>query len=397
MPSIASNSIADAKFRANPNYELVLFDRLPSEQQEVLSDLQKDPDFYGILAPRQPAAGLRMKSVCRDTALLYFTLQEPGRLPAYVKATLGEECNQAIAELILDGVLEVEWNETFVSGSQAYSLIYSQKQQPSRILGKIAQLSLDALKYAQALEIDQSSKLSSRLYFYNRLPVSAYWKRKFSTPEAVVEYLGIDTGSSHRLLLEQNWQQLSPPPENQGWLIWQSRQFRPVSPKPQYTYKLYISPSCEFLRDAFQTTVKVLSESPVSQFKIGQDVYGLLRPDKLVAYFWSFEALEEAATCLMHKLEGIPAHGVPFTAEIAGNGLLSWGIDPPKAEQVLSWQARESWRLWVTNRLAVALLAAKSAPSEAVEPWQFAIERLRLEGVDTESWTPTATIWNETA
>jgi hypothetical protein len=72
-----------------------------------------------------------------------------------------------------------------------------------------------------------------------------------------------------------------------------------------------------------------------------------------------------------------------------------------------------SWRLWLTNRLARALIAAVAAPSsalplpgvsgaaglagaaagETMEPWRFAVERLRLEGVDTDSWTPGGSLW----
>jgi hypothetical protein len=91
---------------------------------------------------------------------------------------------------------------------------------------------------------------------------------------------------------------------------------------------------------------------------------------------------------LRQKLAGMPAHGVPFSAEIAGDGLLSWGIDPPIEEQSFDVQGGESWRLWVANRLAMALLNAKSGRSVKVEPWQFALERLRLDGVDTETWIP---------
>ena len=39
------------RFRANPNYELVLYDRLPAEEQESFAELQKDPNSYGILRP----------------------------------------------------------------------------------------------------------------------------------------------------------------------------------------------------------------------------------------------------------------------------------------------------------------------------------------------------------
>ena len=120
---------------------------------------------------------------------------------------------------------------------------------------------------------------------------------------------------------------------------------------------------------------------------------GLLRPDKLLIYFLSFNALKEASAYLEPKLAGIQAHGVPFTAEIAGNSILSCGVDPPLEQEVSSWQEPESWRLWVTNRLARALLMAKMAPVCKIEPWRFALERLRLEDVDIETWTPTQITW----
>jgi hypothetical protein len=168
------------------------------------------------------------------------------------------------------------------------------------------------------------------------------------------------------------------------------------------TWKLYVSPAPETLADGFGRILDALAAARTPQFKIGADAAGLLRPDKMVAYFPSFERLAAAAEALTERLGGTPAQGVPFTSEIAGDGLLSWGVDPP-AESSNQWSGRESWRLWLTHRLAVALLAgklagkssAKNAEVAGVEPWRFALERLRLEGVDTDSWTPGGTLFRE--
>jgi hypothetical protein len=143
------------------------------------------------------------------------------------------------------------------------------------------------------------------------------------------------------------------------------------------------------LREVFGTVLDVFASTRVTCFKVGLDVYGLLRPDKMVAYFDTIEQLQVTTELLTSKLAGCPAHGVPFTAEITGDGLLSWGIDPPHDLQALSWLERESWRLWLTNRLATALLAAKSAQSTTIAPWEFALGRIALEGVDIATWTPT--------
>lgn len=388
--TVTLKNILGADFRSNPSYDLVLYDRLPSEQREILSGLQKDPDLYGILRPRGEFV-LPIKSVCRETALLYLTLQVPGKIPDYVKTRLGGQCNQAIAELVLDGVLEIESNGTFACRSEVYALIYEDR--PEYVArGTIARLSLDALRYAQNLEISDSAELSARLYFFNRLPVSPYWVRKFPSPKAVAENLGLENGTMRRF--ESDWSAVSPPPPFDGWVAWQSHNISPL-PGSKFAYKLYVSPQCHFVREAFQATVGVLLESQAHHFKVGKDVYGLLRPDKIVAYFWSLDTLKEAAGHLIRRLDGCPAQGVPFTAQLTNDGLLSWGIDPPADQQTLVWQERESWRLWVTNRLATALLAAKHVPTKAVEPWRFALERLRLENVDTDTWTPTGTIWQD--
>ncbi|HYU25466.1 MAG TPA: hypothetical protein VEO74_09705, partial [Thermoanaerobaculia bacterium] len=161
------------------------------------------------------------------------------------------------------------------------------------------------------------------------------------------------------------------------------------------TYKLYISPRPERIRDAFDVVVRVLSDFPGTPFKIGNSPVGLLRPDKFVAYFATREELGDAAEVLRRELAGCDAHGVPFSAGLDDSGLLSWGVDPPEDERALQWLGRDSWRFWVAKRLGAALSIAKNARSaDAVEPWRFAIERARRHGVDVETWTPSAALWS---
>jgi hypothetical protein len=233
------------------------------------------------------------------------------------------------------------------------------------------------------------------LYFYNRWPATPEWRRRLPTVEAVAQFLGIETGGACHGDLDRNWSRVSLAAPMDGWLMWRARRPVPEQDSPRTMYKLYVSPRCEALPEAFRATLDVASAMPVARFKVGKDIYGLLRPDKLVVYFRRFEEIQDAADRLRSRLAGCPAQGVPFTADLNGDGLLSWGVDPPREEQVLDWQERESWRLWVTNRLATALLAGRAAQSRAVEPWKFALERLSLEGVDTESWTPSHTMWRE--
>jgi hypothetical protein len=386
MSGVAMSTILNRVFRANPTYELALFDRLPPEQQDLLKDLTDDPDFYGVLLPRTPGT-LGIKSVCRETALLLHTMAQPGPLPRYVLHSMGDHAHQAVAKLVLDGVLEIEHEGRFVSSSEAYSLIDSSYAAP-KPEGLLSRLSQAALEYAQALAIDDTAALSNRLYFYNRIPLTQRWSRRLRNEDAVSEFLGL-SNSTTRKRVGRNWRRVGYSSPYNGWFQWESIRNRQVDRQRRHGYKLYVSPQPEELPAAFRTVVDVLSDSAAYAFKVGCDAIGLLRPDKLVIYFSDYERLEQTARELALRLSGCPAHGVPFTAAIGEDGLLSWGADPRPEKGILSWQGPESWRLWITNRLAVALISARSSASGTLQPWQFALERLRMENVDTATWAPT--------
>ncbi len=402
--------------RANPAYEMVLFDRLADGERQLLAGLRRDAGFYGVLRPLAAAAGANgaaaggrsVKAVDRDTALLLFTLREPGPLPAYVEEMFGHQAGRAVAQLVADGVLEIEHGDAFVSGAAALTLVGDGggRRRGACDGGRIARISQEALRYAQALPIDEALAVSARLYAYNRRPLTPRWQRLLPDAAAVPGFLGCAAGGPAAALLARRWAPLPPSP---AWLSWQARgraggQAERLAAAGRM-HKLYLSPEPERLAgDGFATIVAALTEARVPQFKVGANPAGLLRADKIVAYFPDFETLARAAHGLAAALAGLPAQGVPFTAEIGGGGLLSWGADPPRGEG-LPWEGQMSWRLWLTHRLARALLAARegsgsgggegSNGGHGIPPWRFALERLRLEGVDTDTWTPGALLWKE--
>ena len=382
MPSNTMDVIGRG-FRANPAFELVLFDRLAPQERETLAELRKDPDFYGILRPREASSALGVKSVDRETALLFLTLREPGPLPSYMRTMLGDGTLRVVARLVADAILEVEEEGRFVSGAAALAL-FAERRTGNGAGGRLAEISLAALRYAQDLAEDDPLALSFRLYGYNRRPLTPAWKRLLPKGENVLAWLGVGPGGSRRSLLDRSWERTGGSAE--WWLSWRSRQDGDLSGGGA-TWKLYISPMPEALPESFGDILEALAAAKAAQFKIGSDALGILRADKIVSYFPSFERLAAAAEALEARLSGIPAQGVPFTSEIGGNGLLSWGVDPPREETTFG--GGESWRLWLTHRLSRALLAARSEP----EPWRFALERVRLEGVDTDTWTPGALLW----
>lgn len=374
-----------AAFRANPDYELVAFADLPGGQRELLNDLRRDPGFYGVLRPR-PGSGLGVKSVCHNTARLVRTLATPGPLPDDFRALPAIDREPLLARLVWDGVLQVEVGGEFRSGAAAAGP-FGCGDTPSGE-GGVARLSVAALRYAEHLAEADIVRLSARLYFYNRRPVTPRLTSRFPTETEIAGLLGVAPGGRATPHLTA-WSRVPATPGNDAWVVRDRAPAGRLRADATGTYKLYVSPRFEAVGDVFPRVVAVFTDSPVPRFKVGRTLPGLLRPDKIVAYFSDGEALGRVAATLAGELRGTPAHGTPFTAALTPCGLLSWGVDPPPGRQVLGWQERESWRLWLTNRLAAALLAARATPGAAVEPWQAALRRIRLDGVDPATWTPT--------
>jgi hypothetical protein len=365
------------RFRSSYALELKRLDELPASQQRAFAELQRDAGFYGLLVPRVEGAE-SVKSVTRQTADLFRSLERP-RVIDHPDETWRND----IIDLVLDGILEIEHGDGFVCGADAYDVFFDAPPPPAQ-----QNLSLDALRHAEQLVTHDIATLTTALYTYNRLPRTRVWASRFPDRDAVLAHLETSP------LLDRHWVQSS---ANSGWISWRPREQRGGA--DAVTWKLYVSPRPEHVRDAFHALVRVLAEHGGAPMKIGQDAAGLLRPDKLVTYFSSRAELDAVALALRDALHDCPAHGVPFSAMFDNDGddrgVLSWGVDPPDSERVLSWLDRESWRLWVAKSLASALSIAKSATHASVAPWQFAIERVRRRGVDVTTWAPTSTLWSD--
>lgn len=379
------------RIRSSPRLELRRLDELAPEQREPFRELEADESFYGLLVPRAPAT-ISIKSVGTQTAALFRELADPAPLDPGLLAD--DEYRGDVIDLVLDGVLEIESDDDFVSGAEAFPILIPEPR-PHGGRGSIARLSQEALEHASDLATSEAGALTTALYSYNRIPISRFWLARWPDRDAILAEIGAVIGP-RRSFLDRFWS-LVPPDRSPGWISWQSRS----GPERRHrhddvTWKLYVSPRPEHIADAFGALVRVLAEIPGAQMKIGRDAAGLLRADKLVCYFASKGELEGAANALATELRGCPAHGVPFTAGVDDDGLLSWGVDPPDSSRALSWLGRESWRLWIATRLGAALSMAKEART-TLPPSQFAVERVRRHGVDVDTWTPGPSLWRALA
>ena len=380
MPRPASPAFETARFRRGGAYELVVYDRLPDEEKSAFGELLADPGFYGVLRPVD-GSGRTYRAANRETALLLLTLGEPGTLPFFAR---GSDSADGIAALVYDGVLEVEHDGRFLTGPEAAPVLSDARRAPAG--HPLTRLSHDALRLAAAAGGGRPDELASLLYDFNRLPVPREWAVRLPDREAVLAWLGYPAGSAPRRRLEAGWEVGDGGERSRGWIYFTGRRRggRPAGA----SYKLYVSPAVEELPRAVEAVAAVLEGRSQATFKTGADAAGLFRPDKLVAYFADLDALLAAARALEERLDGVAAHGVPFTAPIDDTGLLSWGADPPASERPLSWHGPESWRTWLAGRLGSALAQAAGGDPDAA--CSFALDRLAREGVDVDRWIPAA-------
>ena len=239
--------------------------------------------------------------------------------------------------------------------------------------GRLDQLSLRAIRTVAALPTADAGVIARRLYAYGAAPFGWEAELAFGPGDNALNVLGLAPGGAVRARLAQDYEATTHP----GWISF-SRLGRTAGDAPDC--KLYVSPRPEALADAFPIVAATFADLEVGSFKVGRGAAGLLRPDKIVGYFDDTAHLGRVAGALSRALGGISPQGAPFTAEIAGDGLLSWGRDP----RPVAGAQPESWRSWITARLAEAVVAVRRP---GVDPVPAVTARLAALGV--ENWTPT--------
>lgn len=394
---------ADAVLRANPAYQLIALERLPDPEREQLAGTGPAAgEVYGALRPAS-GSGLPTTLVSPDTALLLLSLAQPGPIPAYLAGD--DDAGSALARLVLDRLLEIRVGGEFMAGPPACEALRTGPAHPGGEEDPehpLLRLSIQALRHAAALASADPLAVAARLYCYHRHPLTPRWARTLATESDRERFLGIGRNQPAGRLLDQHWHAAPEASTADGWYGWRRRVWRPHGADQPLRYKLYVSPATDALPEVLEAFVQVATEARVPSFKLGRSPVGLLRPDKLVAYFASYDHLAAAATQFRAAAAGWPGHGVPFTGVIDPAGLLSWGLDPPPrgtgravGALDLPTATHQSWRMWVAFRLAAALLSARLEADGPPSPWRFALDRLRADGVDPTTWTPSRDPWKD--
>jgi hypothetical protein len=285
----------------------------------------------------------------------------------------------AILRLVMDGVIEIEIAGQYVTGPAAGTRLFDGAPAPKAATARIAELSLAALRHVARLPGLDSVELAGRLYHYGSRPLASRLHHKLPNRAAAERFLACDE-LERRHGVCRAWQRCGNTP---GWLQWQH--VEPPSRRGR-DYKLYVGIGIDDLAAAFERIAVAAADGGAHAMKVGASAHGLLRPDKAVIYQKSFTRLQALARSLVSQLAGARSEPVPFTADAAADGLLSWAVDPhPRSRESLLGR---SWRVWTSRTLGDALAVARIAGCDDTEPAAFALRRLSLENVDVAGWRP---------
>ena len=350
---------------------------LGQQHREALGEVVEQPGFAAVLIASMES-GLSDKVLDRASVEL---LEDIGS-----NQMRREVHHDDLLRLLYDGVLIGEFNDGWFGGPSAFDrladpAVARPDAVESRPTDDLARRSITYLESIARLGLTDVERICTRLYCAGRIPLSSRWVLAYPDETAVVSLFGTS-------LAAYGWRQVISVEQAGGWLVFHRGDGRHDLRTAAFPYKLYLSPHPAFLAEVLQLIVKSASATGASRFKIGANATGVLRPDKMVFYLSSADELAAVAAAVANAIRGTKAHGVPFSAALSDDGLLSWGGDPPIEDGPIG-SSRESWRLSVCRRLAEGLRVAAEVVFRYSSPADFALARLQLDDVDVSTFTYT--------
>jgi hypothetical protein len=243
--------------------------------------------------------------------------------------------------------------------------------------GRLLDLSRQAVSYG--LELRRShgtSGLWERLYNFNSYPERTHPDMLTPTDEPgesfvahLLEQVGPDWAWTQRT--DPRWIFLSQPCR---------REAAHSARRRNGHYKIYVSPIVGAFRHTVGAALAALSDCAVLKFARKHN--GTLRPDKIVIYTDSMAHTRRVAGRLLAAVGETRAQGVPFTAELGGDGLLSWAMDPGSTE----FRRFSSWRVWISHALVTCINAAPVLAEPEVQVNTVLRALARQHGVVSGRW-----------
>ena len=116
-------------FAASEDWFLVEKGGLNQPEQNALAGLLSNENIFGIFKPAASRPHLNPKLAYKEVALLFYYLQQPAILPAFVKDVYDDDMNALLAKLVAAGVLKIKINDVFVCGTAATEWLFYENNQ----------------------------------------------------------------------------------------------------------------------------------------------------------------------------------------------------------------------------------------------------------------------------
>jgi hypothetical protein len=239
-------------------------------------------------------------------------------------------------------------------------------------------------------------RLTSMLYFYNRIPFSQKWQRRFPSDESLCRFLGFrkdDSWPGSRAFhLSKRLAPENVPVSRDVWGQWSILRRGLSSTGRLTTYKIYVSPHLDELPNVIRHIGETAVKFGAAATKIGTEVRTLLRPDKLLVYFRDLKKALSYGRYLDANINCNRTQAVPFSYPIGLSGLISIGFDPPTSVRWTYGLEGGSWRLLVSTCIAETIVSVReSRPADVLQEIH---RQLRAKNIDPLRWKPLNGAWN---
>ena len=360
--------LLDCIFRRNPIYEI---EHRYMQKDYPIPQTSAVTEFY--LRHRGDKKDRPTISLTLTEAQIIYTLEGQQELTSSCVRLLGNDLHYTIIGMVYDNIIQVQ-NKGIFEGGPTCSFVkevlhsFPTFSAPNHLISK---LSWDSIHYANYFSHLSQNEIVQKLYSYNAFPRTRFY-------DHFNDWFGTEDNIRLCNQIRKSYTSNSSNPP----VYWFSWYHNVHGISNDLSYKLYISPKPNDVRHVFSIVANICCTMLVPAFKIGANLHGIIRPDKLVLYFSNYDALERVALRLREVLQGIEVQGVPYTNPFDTNGLLSWAIEPVQTS--FEPATTLSWRMHVASCIGRYLKLAY------VQNLDFNIlnilARIRLQGIDSNDW-----------
>jgi hypothetical protein len=298
--------------------------------------------------------------------VLLTALRAPRSMPVNLLTQI-PDCGLVLSQLILDGLIEVRSKDRFLSGVTALKFLGDESGGGVEEASAVSAL---ALQYALAVRHLKPSVLAQRLYAFNSLPAVRSEAQDHAADFAACTGVDVNDPSPHMGGFAWTLERDS------GWLYFRRGASRGGR------FKVYLCPKSQDIHKVIPTFAEVLGRNG-GVFKMAFPRDFLVRPDKIIAYFPTFQELQQGLSAMVGLTREARVQAVPFSAPVPKMPLLSWGVDPPSR----SMRKARSWRSWLTVQVAECVQGIPAAKT-SIEALDHLKAALQLRDIDPVSWLP---------